>query len=65
MPYVCTVELSFLARALARCTLLKITFFLQHDECLFTEVKLQWALLVMGWVSTSMDYLSLMRLQFY
>ena len=62
MPYVCTVGVSFLRRALARFTLLRIIFS-QHDECLFTEAKRQWAFFLMGWVSTLVHYLSLMGLQ--
>ena len=33
------------------------------STCLFTEVKRQWATLVLGWVTASVHYLCLMALQ--
>ena len=58
---------SFQVRALARLVFLRITFFLHfflslyfHElccslmsDCLFNEIKLQWAMLVLGWVTAS------------
>ena len=53
-------------RILGRFALLEITFCLSPDfhelwrsvmsACLLTEVKRQWAMLVLGWVTASMHY---------